>query len=339
MHHSLPNGFTSRAGSLEDIPIAVELFNTYATHYLGIQNFQISDLETDWTRPKFYPATDINLVFNPKDKLVGYIEVSTTSTPPVHPWIWGRVHPEYNHLSLGTFLLNWAEQRAFQALEKCPQDVRVAYRTGTFTTIEPPKALYHAQGLNLIRHFFRMLIDLETAPPEATWPAGITIRTPDDPEKAIEAIYKVDYEAFKDHFGHVDQPFEEGLADYSHWFLKNEKNNDPALWFLAMDGDEIAGIALCIQHDPEDETCGHVDSLAVLKPYRKRGIGLALLHHAFGEYYQRGYRKVSLGVDANNLTGALKLYEKAGMSINRQFDVFEKELRPGKEISVESLGD
>jgi len=62
-----------------------------------------------------------------------------------------------------------------------------------------------------------------------------------------------------------------------------------------------------------------------------------LLRHAFCEYYRRGYEGVSLGVDAENLTGALKLYKKVGMDVHRQFDLYEKELRPGEEISVESL--
>jgi ribosomal protein S18 acetylase RimI-like enzyme len=79
--------------------------------------------------------------------------------------------------------------------------------------------------------------------------------------------------------------------------------------------------------------------LGVRRPWRKRGLGLALLHHAFGEFYRRGKRKAGLGVDAKNLTGAMRLYEKAGMHIHKQIDLFEKELRPGKEISVQSLED
>jgi ribosomal protein S18 acetylase RimI-like enzyme len=77
--------------------------------------------------------------------------------------------------------------------------------------------------------------------------------------------------------------------------------------------------------------------LGVRRPWRKRGLGLALLNHAFGEFYLRGKRKAGLGVDAENLTGALKLYEKAGMHVHKQFDMFEKELRPGLEISTQTL--
>ena len=73
------------------------------------------------------------------------------------------------------------------------------------------------------------------------------------------------------------------------------------------------------------------------RPWRKRGIGLALLRHSFNEFYRRGRRKVGLGVDAQSLTGALRLYEGAGMHIHQTFDQYEKELRAGIEISVQSL--
>lgn len=339
MNTFLPDGFTARPGRLDDIPIAVDLFNNYSEHFIGVRSFNEENLKTEWTMPKFNPETDTRMVFDPNNKLVGYIEVWTTSSPPVHPWIWARVHPDYHRMGIGTALMNWGENRARKAISMCADDLRVALQSGTVSTIEPPKALYKAHGMKPIRHYFRMLIEMDAPPPEPEWPENISPKTPDDPKAAIESIFKVDNEAFKDHFGYVEEPFEEGLAEFSHWFLNDENNNDPSLWFLATDTitNQIAGIAMCLRKDPEDETCGHVDSLAVLKPYRKKGIGLALLQHAFGEYYRRGFKKVSLGVDAENLSGALKLYKKAGMHVNRQFDLYEKELRPGKEISVQSL--
>jgi ribosomal protein S18 acetylase RimI-like enzyme len=75
----------------------------------------------------------------------------------------------------------------------------------------------------------------------------------------------------------------------------------------------------------------------VRRPWRRQGLGLALLHHAFNEFYKRGKRKVGLGVDASSLTGATRLYERAGMHIHSQFDLYEKELRPGKELATTEL--
>ena len=335
----LPPQFTIRNVSLSDIPAAVKLFNTYEQHYLGYQGFTLNNLETGWKTPGFNPETDIQVVFNPEDEMVGYIEVWTISDPPVHPWVWGRVHPEYHGVGIGTYLFNWGEERVRQAIEDCPADARVAYRTGTVNTLRPPIALFESLGLALIRHSFRMVIELDKKPPKPIWPAGITLRTVTDPEADVETIYRVDNDAFKDHFGYIEQPFETELALFRNWLLNDESLIDPSLWFIAMDGNEPIGYALCAGWDHEVRDFGHINGLGVLRSHRRLGIGLALLHHAFGEYFRRSKKGISLGVDAENLTGALRLYKKAGMHVHRQFDLYEKELRPGREISVESLPD
>jgi mycothiol synthase len=172
--------------------------------------------------------------------------------------------------------------------------------------------------------------------PEAELPEGITLRTY-HPEFDAEAVYRAQNDSFRDHFGFVEAPFEEGLKRFKHFW--EDESSDPTLLFLAMDGDEIAGINLCRPHSFEDPEMGWVGTLGVRRPWRKHGLGLALLRHSFNEFYRRGKRKVGLGVDAQNLTGALRLYEKAGMHVHQTFDQYEKELRPGTEISVESLSE
>jgi ribosomal protein S18 acetylase RimI-like enzyme len=143
-------------------------------------------------------------------------------------------------------------------------------------------------------------------------------------------------ESFSDHFGHIETPFEEGLERFKH-FAMGYESFDPTLWFLAMDGNEVAGISLCRKNSYDNPDLGWVNTLGVRRAWRKRGIGLALLRHSFGELYRRGKRMAGLGVDAENLTGALRLYENAGMHAHLSFDLFEKEIRAGKEISVQSL--
>jgi mycothiol synthase len=337
MTAELLNGYSSRGATMANVSAAVKLFNDYSEHYLGYRGHTENSIETEWKTPKFNVEEDIRLVFNPAGVLVGYIEVWTNSDLPAHPWVWGRVHPDYHGQGIGTYLMQWGEERARQAIDRCPEDVRVAYRTGTVTTIEAPKPLFEAFGMNLIRHSFRMKIELKESPPKAVWPEGITVRSVIDPAADIETITRVDVESFRDHFGFIEKPFEDELAWFRNWLENDENFDDPSLWFLAMDNDLAVGLALCATHDMEDQEFGHVASLGVLRSHRRRGIGLALLHHAFGENYQRGYKGVSLGVDAENLTGALRLYKKAGMSVHRQFDLYEKELRPGKEISVHKL--
>jgi mycothiol synthase len=301
---------------------------------------EISDpqaIRNEWKSPGFSLEDDIRVVFAPNGDLAGYIEVWTTAKPPVHPWMWGRVDPEYEDKGIGTWLLGWAEERAMRVLNDLPAELRFAPRLGTYREAGKPKKLFEDTGYQHIRSSYTMLIEMDAPVLEAVFPEGITLRSY-NPETDAEAVYRAVNDSFRDHFGHVDEPFEEGLKRFRHFVLEYE-GFDPTLLFIAMDGDEIAGINICRSRSYDDPEMGWVGTLGVLRPYRKRGLGLALLRHSFNEFYRRGRRKVGLGVDAQNLTGALRLYENAGMHVHQAFDLYEKELRPGTEISVESLSE
>lgn len=333
---TLPEGFTARAGRLDDYLSASELVNAYAEHING--QVELTDPEVihlDWQSPGFNPETDIWVVFGPDGKMVAFIECWQTHQPPTHPWNWVCVHPDYFDRGLWEYLLEWGEIRSAAALEKVPLDVRVAPWTGSEHN-NPALARAAGQlGWKYIRSFYRMQVDLLSQPEVPLPPEGITIRAY-NPVTELEAVYRAMDEAFRDHFGFVEQPFDSGFAEFKHHFL-TDPGYDPAFWFVAMDGDEIAGISLCRLESMDDPHCGFVNELAVRRPWRKRGLGLALLMYSFAAFYARGQKKAALGVDASNLTGALRLYERAGMRPVRQFDNYEKELRPGREIATEEL--
>jgi len=179
-----------------------------------------------------------------------------------------------------------------------------------------------------------MRIDMVSVPPSPKWFEGINLR-PYTTEN-MRAVFSAHGEAFRDHFGYVEEPFESGLKRFQH-NMEGGPEHDPSLWFIAWDGEEIAGYCLCRPVSSSDRGAGYVNILGVRRGWRKHGLGLALLQHAFGEFHRRGQMHVELGVDANSLTGALRLYEKAGMYVYHQNDLFEKELRPGREVAVESL--
>ena len=335
---ALSEGFTVRGATLEDVEASLGMYNLWAQKVIGENEIDdVAAIRNEWVSPGFDPAEDIRLVFAPDGKLVGYIEVWTTAKPPVHPWIWGRVHPDYSGLGIGSWMLKWAEARAMNALNELPADLRFAPRIGIYSQAKESQELFADFGYRYIRSSYRMLIHLEALPPEPVWPKGIAVRAY-NPQTDLEVVFRADQEVFRDHFGFVEESYEEGLARFEH-FMTGYEEFDPSLCFIAWDGDEVAGICLCRPHSYDDLDLGYVSTLGVRRPWRKHGLGLAFLHHAFGEFYRRGKRKAGLGVDAENLTGALRLYEKAGMHVHMQFDSFEKELRPGKEISVQSLED
>ena len=139
----LPKGFTTRGANINDVEPAMKLFNTWSQSV--IQQDDIIDagaIRNEWASPGFDPARDIRLVFSPDEEMVGYIEVWTTAKPPVHPWIWGRVHPGFGGLGIGTWLLQWAEERACKVLDELPADVRFAPRVGIYRPAKESKKLF-----------------------------------------------------------------------------------------------------------------------------------------------------------------------------------------------------
>jgi mycothiol synthase len=338
----LPEGFTSRGATQADVEIATRLMNDYSQHYLETIEATSDAIYNEWISPGFDPSTDIRLVFSPSGEAVGYTEAWDTANPPVHPWVWWCIHPQFLGQGISSHLLSWAEARVRQAIDRCPPGTRVAYRAGVDTRIQPAKMAMQKHGMNYIRSNYRMGIEMQAPPPQPVWPEDIHLKVFDLARDDLAEVYQADTDAFRDHFGFVESPFEEALERFKY-FMTGEDAYQPGLWYLAMansapDGSEqIAGICLNRKHSWENPQVGWVSTLGVLRPWRRRGIGLALLLQSFGEFYRRGFRQVELGVDAESLTGALDLYEKAGMHVRRQFDLYEKELRPGDEISVQSL--
>jgi len=84
------------------------------------------------------------------------------------------------------------------------------------------------------------------------------------------ALYRAKNEAFRDHWGHLEAPEQDGFALWQQRRL-NDSNYDRSLWFLATDGDEIAGFSLCQQRTSEDPAMGWVNSLGVRRPWRRGG--------------------------------------------------------------------
>jgi len=335
MKKILSDKYNVRQARMEDVPRIHQLEQKKSLHYHGVPGFSLARLQNGYETPGFEIEKSIHLVENQEGKLVALVEVWDESNPPVHPYVWMSVDPDLENQGLESYLLDWAEERTRQVLDRVDPELRVAMRTHSDQAIESCGKAKLTAGMKLIRHGFRMRIEMEDPPPKPVWPEKISLRLC-DPEKEAYAVYKVDDEVFQDHFGYIKEPPEEGYKKFKH-SMTGDDSYDPSLWFLAMDGEEIIGICLCRKYGLEDKDTGHISSLGVKRPWRRQGIALALLQHAFGEFYQRGKVKVDLGVDASSLTGATDLYLKAGMYVLRQYDMYEKELRPGREASVTSL--
>jgi mycothiol synthase len=328
------NGYEIRPATMDDIEAAVEMFNAFSVHAIGAPDATLDDIRTEWLLPEFDLEKSTRVAVAPGGEVAGYVEVWDIQELPVRLWVWGRVHPEHENRGLGTRLMTWAEARARQALSRVPEDLRVVYQAGALSNYEPAHRLFRDLGMKVTRHFWTMVIDLEGPPAAPAWPESVMVRAMEPGEE--RAVVQAVRDSFRDHWGYVEQPFETEFERWRH-FMANDKEFDPALWFLALEGGEIAGFSLCRLKSHEDPKMGWVNTLGVRRPWRKRGLGLALLQHSFAELQKRGQERAGLGVDASSLTGATRLYEKAGMRVLRQFDNYEKELRPGQDVSTQTV--
>jgi mycothiol synthase len=220
------------------------------------------------------------------------------------------VDPEHRGRGLGSALLTLIEKRA---QELAP---RARLGNGALVSNDAAIALLEQRGYHPVRHFYRMTIDLREPPPQPRWPVGLEPRP--FGRKHAEAFHNASQEAFAEEWGHRPRTFED--------FLRHRVEAPGAsldLWLGVWDGDEIAATMIC---DARRYGMGWIASLGVRPAWRRRGLGLALLHHAFGEFWRRGERTIGLGVDAENSTGATRLYERAGMRAVFEAVVYEKQL-------------
>ena len=151
-----------------------------------------------------------------------------------------------------------------------------------------------------------------------TWPDGLHV-VAFDPDRDAAAFHAAQQEAFADHWEYTPRD----LESWSKTHLLSERF-DPALWCLVKAGDDVAAGTICTA---DTYGGGFVQILFTCRPWRKQGIGRALLADAFRRLWERGERSVGLGVDAESETGAFRLYERAGMTPALGWVMYEKELR------------
>ena len=335
--NNLPAGFTTRPARMEDAEMVVKMYNEYSKELMGVEKYRLSDTLSEWSLPSTHLDQDTLLVFAKDGKLAGYGEYWDISEPYVRKSLWYRIHPEYAGLGIDLFLVGWAEEKARQAIDRAPDGARVTLQGNSIILDQRMQEVFTSLGYSHNRTGLRMVIDLKEPPTAPRWPEGIRVQTLErgkDERRMIQAVY----DSFSDHWGFVPEPFEAYLERWQH-FMDHNPDLDPALWFMALDGDDVAGMSLCFEKSFDDPGLGWVGTLGVCRPWRKHGLGLALLQHSFCELYQRGQRKIGLGVDADSLTGATRLYEKAGMRSDPTHThlIFEKELRPGIELTTQSV--
>ncbi|MFN8401781.1 MAG: GNAT family N-acetyltransferase [Anaerolineales bacterium] len=284
----------------------------------------VEELENQWSSEKFNPETDSHVIETSDGRVIAYGEFYNYNQ---HVDLGADlyVHPEYKGRGLFAPILAWIDARAHEEMKLAQSDLRVYIRSTMDGKDAEARLAHEVAGYNTVRYAWRMEINLKEEPSTPFFPAGIELR-PFDKDTHAHLLLEAENDAFSEHWGSHASEF----AEWAHRKLENP-DFDPTLWLIAWDGDQIAGFS----QNRFRMGVGWVSTLGVRKPWRKSGLGLALLQHSFGEFYRRGMKTIGLGVDASNKTGATRLYQRAGMHIASEFVTFEKEIRPGRDLEEE----
>ncbi len=144
-------------------------------------------------------------------------------------------------------------------------------------------------------------------------------------EDQHRAIFEAEREAFLDHWAAREQTEE----DFRLTFGRDELDTD--LWVVAWDGDEVAGVVQNWIWAEENAQLGvargWLEHISVRRPWRRRGLARAITAEALRRLALAGMTDAMLGVDADNPTGALGLYEGLGFEVEQRSQVYRLPLR------------
>jgi mycothiol synthase len=234
----------------------------------------------------------------------------------------GYVVPVWRRKGLGAVMLQHAEARLRQIAATHSEPGERWFESSAADTETGNIALLESQDYKPVRYGISMTRDLSEPLPEAPMPAGLEVRPAT--EAHFRPIQTALNEAFRDHWGHHEETFE----DFMHW--AEEPTFMPQLWKIGWAGEEVAGTVLNFVNAAENAEYGrqrgYTEAITVRRPWRKQGLAHALLVQSMQMFKDMGMTETALGVDAQNLSGALKLYQSVGYKEVKRHITFRKPL-------------
>lgn len=309
---NLPEGYVARPAVPDDLDAVAALLDAWDLAYFGDANANREGVQYGWGSPWVDLVRDVRVIHASDGALVAYV-AHATPDPTARHEVEVFVHPAHQGRGLGTAMLRWAEAKTRSQLAS---GAGIPLWNSTGAPDVSGLQLLESNGYRHIRTFWQMLIDLDGSFDAGGEPDGVTIR-PHVPGEDERGAHETLDEAFSTHFGYFQESFEQWW-EHQH----ADETFDPRLGLVAEADGQIVGASI---NGVIDGT-GWVYELGVRQSWQGRGIGRALLRHAFAMFAAKGVRVGRLGVDTENATGALELYRSVGMRPVREQRVFEKRI-------------
>jgi len=308
---NLPPGFTSRPATPDDLDPVAALVREWDLKYVGESEAARAMVQYEWGAASLDLERDTRLIHDADGTLAAFVQHSTPDPALLRYEAYGPVDPGFEGRGLGSAIVDWTEA---QTRARIGPGATARLWHAVQAENAGANTLLATNGFTTIRSFWQMAMDLDDSFEAGAAPEGVTIRSMvmDVDGPAAQGVLNT---AFRSHFGHVDETFEE-------WLAQQEADDtwDPTLGLLA----EVEGQIVGASNNGVIDGVGYVFELGVLPEMQGRGIGRALLRHSFAMLAARGVPKGRLGVDTQNATGAVELYRSVGLSPVSEHRVVEK---------------
>jgi mycothiol synthase len=312
---NLPPGFTSRPATSDDLDAVAALRDDHDIAHVGVAEANRAAVQFEWAAAWVDLARDVRLIHGDDGALVAYVQHSTPD-PSSRFEVEAAVSPAFEGRGLGSAIIDWTEAHTRSRLAPGAStslwNMAASGNAGAFS-------LFASRGYVPIRTFWEMAIELDPSFESGPLPEGVTIRrfvVDVDGPAAVAAMNA----AFTTHFGYHEETFEDWYAQQ-----RSDETWDPTLELVA----EVDGRIVGASNNGVIEGKGYVFELGVLPEYQGRGIGKALLRHSLAMFAAMGITAGRLGVDSENVTGAVQLYRSVGMEPSQERRVVEKRIESG----------
>ncbi|MDP9845457.1 GNAT family N-acetyltransferase [Streptosporangium lutulentum] len=320
--------------TIEWVPLTVNDVDAWAGLLAAIEdveqtgeNYDADDLAERLANPLLDPAEGTLAAWDSGRLVAVGVVMARPAAAPVHQMtLWGGVHPGHRRRGLGGHLLRWAIGTAPTLHERRFPGQPLELHLYSDVRNEGAQALAASVGMSQVRWFHEMTRDLDADLPEVSLPDGLKIVTyRDDLEDAARQVRNL---SFTDHWGSVEHTAESWRAG-----IVGVKAFRPEGSFVVQD-ESGASVGILVTHYFEADTAATgireawIQLIGTLREWRGRGVATAVIAHALAEFRAQGYRRAGLGVDADNPTGALGVYTRAGFETGHRTVTYALPLVP-----------
>jgi GNAT superfamily N-acetyltransferase len=334
----ITSSISLRPFTASDAPLVVDLVNAEGRRSLEMTRATL-DAFGQVRLIRYVPAHNKSVVaITPQNQIVGYAYVANREQHIVYE-MGGAVDPDHWGQGIGAQLLAWSEQQAKTLSQSAPAGVQVVLQGNLFEGEHKAQSLFTHAGFQQRREWLHFALEMHAPPPSVVLPNRIKIQ-PIDLEHDWDLLGPAMDDAFADHWGTIMDTLMASLPELPVPDAAPEADmpedesfsNAPGFCFMALEDDVIAGGILCNAKLVERNDTGRVGSVFVRPRYRRQGIGRALMHTAFHAFWRAGLRRVVLDTDAGSFNQSPLFYAQMGMQIYRREYLYEKVIRPGREV-------